>query len=476
MTDTLPDAATRALVGQTDLAPIGSHRAGGMHTSYTAAHIEPKRRRYYLSTTAKFWLAFAFATAWMGVSIYISLPWIHTLASHISLVPAIITVTLLAFVPGHLVSFMAAAVLLDRQPKLTTMRPTTPLTVLVAARNEVDAIGGTIEYLARQDYDGPLHVVLIDNGSTDGTSERAREVADQTGLDLTVLLETTPGKSHALNRGLEFATTPLIVTVDADTLLHKSALRVLVARLESAPPDVLAVAGNVQVRNSREGVWARLQSCDYLLGIAAVKRVQGMFQGTLVAQGAFSLYRTEPVREVNGWPDAIGEDIVLTWELIRRGRVFYEPLALAFTSAPATFRSLGRQRSRWARGMIEGIRSVPPWRQRRFIPLALTAVDLVIPLLDLAYVFLWIPGLALALTGRFWIVGPVTIAVMPLTLVLYATLYRFQNRGVLRPLGLVPRRDKRSMVLFLIAYQALMSGMSVIGYGQEVFRLRRSWK
>lgn len=437
---------------------------------------EKERRRFYLSTTAKFWLAFGFATLWMGLSIWISLPWIRSLADHITLIPAILAVALLAFIPGHLVSFMAASVLLDRQPKLVNARPTTPITVLIAARNEVDAIGGTVEYLARQDYDGALHVVLIDNGSTDGTAERARAVAVEYDLDLTVLVETTPGKSHALNRGLHYASTPLIVTVDADTLLHPSALRILVARLESAPDDVLAVAGNVQVRNSRESLWSRLQSCDYLLGIAAVKRVQGMFQGTLVAQGAFSLYRTAPVREVHGWPDAIGEDIVLTWELMRRGRIFYEPMALAFTSAPTGLRALGRQRSRWARGMIEGIRSVPPWRQRRLVAVALTAVDLVIPVLDLAYIFLWIPGLALAFTGRFWLVGPVTIAVMPITLALYGMLYRFQNRGVLRPLGLVPRRDKRGMVLFLFGYQAMMSAMSVIGYSQEVLRTRRRWK
>jgi cellulose synthase/poly-beta-1,6-N-acetylglucosamine synthase-like glycosyltransferase len=74
-----------------------------------------------------------------------------------------------------------------------------------------------------------------------------------------------------------------------------------------------------------------MQEWDYFLGIASVKRMQGLYQGTLVAQGAFSLYRTKALRAAGGWPDAIGEDIVLTWRLIggplpevprlRRGRV-----------------------------------------------------------------------------------------------------------------------------------------------------------
>lgn len=449
---------------------------GGMQRRYVPRHEPVRQRRFYLSTTAKFWIALTIANLWTALSVWVSLSWIGELAVHVTLVPAIITVTLLAFVPGHLVSFLAAAVLLDRQPRFAPDRGRTAVTVLIAARNEATAIGDTIRYLAGQDYRGQLQVVLVDNGSTDGTADIARTAARRHGLRLQVLTETTPGKSNALNRGLLATTTSLVITVDADTLLHRSAVRVLVARLRSGPPDLLAVAGNVQVRNSRESIWTRVQTWDYLLGIAAVKRAQGLFQGTLVAQGAFSAYRADALRSAGGWPDAIGEDIVLTWKMMQHGRVFYEPLALAYTTAPATLQALSRQRSRWARGMIEGIRSVPPWRQRTFIAVALTSIDLAIPFLDLGYVLLWWPGVALALSGRFWVVGPMTIAVIPMTLLLYWVLYRYQHRHVLAPLGLGPRRDKRGLVIFLLGYQLLMSTASVLGYGQELLRLRRSWK
>lgn len=451
-------------------------RRGGMHRAYVRPDRPSRVRRFYVSTTAKFWIALSVANVWTALSIWVSLSWIRGLAVHVTLVPAIVTVTLLAFVPGHLVSFLAAAVVLDRQPRFRADRSTPAVTVLIAARNEAAAIGDTVRYLAGQDYPGQLRVILVDNGSTDDTARVARRSARKAGLRLQILTELTPGKSNALNRGLLAATTPLVITVDADTLLHRSAVRLLISRLESGPPDVLAVAGNVQVRNSRESIWTRVQSWDYLLGIAAVKRAQGLFQGTLVAQGAFSLYRAEALRAAGGWPDAIGEDIVLTWKMMQNGRVFYEPLALAYTSAPATLHSLSRQRSRWARGMIEGIRCVPPWRQRSFIAVALTSIDLAIPFLDLAYVFLWWPGVVLACTGRFWVVGPMTIAVVPMTLLLYGVLYRYQHRQVLVPLGLRPRRDKRGLVLFLLGYQLLMSTVSILGYGQELLRLRRSWK
>ncbi|GJM82317.1 hypothetical protein HMSSN139_48130 [Paenibacillus sp. HMSSN-139] len=192
--------------------------------------------------------------------------------------------------------------------------------------------------------------------------------------------------------------TELMITLDADTLLHKLAIKHIVSRMEAAPPDVCAVAGAVLVRNSRHNFWAKLQEWDYFLGIASIKRLQGMFQGTLVAQGAFSLYKTEAVRAVQGWPDAIGEDIVLTWKfLAQRWRVYFEPLAVAFTDVPESFRHLVRQRSRWARGMIEALKMLKPWNHSSVYAKYLTGCNLLMPYLDLVYTFCWLPGLVLRL-------------------------------------------------------------------------------
>src|SRR3954447_1133367 len=402
-----------------------------------ASELRPYRK-WYLATHHRFVIAFGLATLWMGASLWLSLPWIRELGSHIGIVAAVVVVTFVALVPGHLVAFLVAGMLFDRQPALVAVHPTTPVTVLVAARNEADTIAETLEYLGAQDYDGHLRVLLIDNGSTDDTEEIARAAAAASGANLTVLREEKAGKNFALNAGLATVDTPLVITVDADTLLQRSAVRLLVSRLQNSPPDVVAVAGHLMVRNSRGGFWARLQVWDYLLGIAAVKRVQGLFQGTLVAQGAFSGYRTDALRDAGGWPAAIGEDIVLTWQLLRSGRVYYEPLALGFTGVPTTLRQLSRQRSRWARGMLEGLEAVPPWLQRRWMIRALAMVDVAIPFLDVAYVAVWLPGVVLACFGYFWVVGPMTLAVIPLTLLLYLLLFRRQKRTVFEPLGLTP--------------------------------------
>jgi biofilm PGA synthesis N-glycosyltransferase PgaC len=435
------------------------------------------QRRLYVPVPWKLALAQVVALGWLGVSVWLSLPWLGDLAGAVGPVAAVLVVALVAYLPGWLVAFLAASLLLDRQPLIRTTHPTVPVTVLIAARNEAERIEETIAYIARQDYPGPIRVLLADNGSTDGTRAIAEAFGAASCLDVRCIVEPRPGKCHALNSGLEAVETELVITLDADTLLHPKAIRQLVARLLSSPADVKAVAGSVLVRNSRDSLWTRMQEWDYFLGIASVKRMQGLYQGTLVAQGAFSLYRTQAVLAAGGWPDAIGEDIVLTWQLMRQGaRVYYEPSAVAFTVAPARLVHFARQRARWARGMIEGLRSVKPWNQPRWLLRFLTGVDLLIPALDVAYALVWLPGLLLAATGRYWIVGPYTVAVLPLTLLVNAILYRYQRRRVFNLLGLRVRRNTLGFVAFVLTYQMLMSPVSVAGYVQELLGLRRRWK
>lgn len=439
---------------------------------------EPARsRRVYVPVAGKFAIAVAFAVVWLGVAVVLSLPWHVELTDEVGPVAAWIVIALLAYLPGFLVAFLAASLFLDRQPPLRVRNPTTGVTIVIAARNEEAGIADTIRYVARSDYDGPVTVLLADNGSTDATADVARATATELGLELEIIHETTPGKAHALNRALESVSTPYVVTVDADTLLHPEALRRLVSRLESAPTDTVAVAGSVLVRNSRVNLLTRMQEWDYYLGIAAVKRMQGMYQSTLVAQGAFSLYRTESVRNVGGWPDAIGEDIVVTWRLMANGdRVYTEPTAVAFTDVPGELRHFMRQRARWARGMFEGIRAVPPWRQARPLARLVAGIDLMIPLLDIGYALIFLPGIVLFALGVPAIVSLWTLVVLPVTLLVYGVLRRHQRVHVFGPLGLLVRRNRVGYLAFLLVYQVLCSLAALAGYAQELVGTRRRWK
>ncbi|WP_041100871.1 glycosyltransferase [Bacillus badius] len=435
------------------------------------------RGRYYLTVTAKFWISHAISAGWMIFSIYLSLPWLKDLASIVSLPAAILIIGGIAYIPGYMSAFLVASLLLDRQPVFKDEYPSDSVSLLIAAYNEEQSIFDTLKYVADQDYMGEIQVFVINNHSTDDTEEEIMRAKRELDLNITIFHESQPGKFHALNNGLQYVVTPYVITLDADTVLHPSAVRYLVSRIKSSPPDVCAVAGSMLVRNSRKTIWTRVQEWDYFLGIASIKRLQGLYQGTLVAQGAFSLYKTECVQEVQGWPDAIGEDIVLTWRLLKKGwKVYFEPLAVAFTDAPTTLGHFAKQRSRWARGMIEGLNEIKPWKQPQVYTKYLTGINLVMPYLDFVYTFCWLPGLILAFFGFYWIAGPMTLLVLPLTVISYGLLYMYQKNYVFNNLDLRIRKNKLGFVLFILFYQMIMSPVSVWGYLQELFKSKRVWE
>ncbi|ATW24033.1 glycosyltransferase family 2 protein [Candidatus Formimonas warabiya] len=438
--------------------------------------IKHGKKTFYIPVKTKFTISMIMALMWVMLSIYLSLPWMRELAFHIGLLFSILIIGGIAYIPGYMNAFMVFSLLLDRQPPLKDDQPEKHVTILIACYNEEKRIRNTLKYIAAQDYQGQISVVVIDNNSKDYTEEVALKAAEEMQIEVCVIQEPTSGKSFALNTGLQYVETEYVLTLDADTLLHPSAVRYIVSRMETAPEDVCAVAGTILVRNSRSTWLAKIQEWDYFLGIASTKRLQGLFQGTLVAQGAFSIYQTSAIKMAGGWPDAIGEDIVLTWSFLRKNRrVYFEPLAVAFTDVPVVLKHFFRQRSRWARGMIEALRLFKPWKQPVYSVKYLTGCNLIMPYLDFVYTFCWIPGLVLAFGGYYWIVGVTTLFVIPLSLLQNYILYCYQKK-VFGTLHLKIRRNVLGFVLFVLCYQILMSPISVWGYIQEVFRLPRTWK
>src|SRR2546428_12138180 len=135
----------------------------------------------------------------------------------------------------------------------------------------------------------------------------------------------------------------MLVCMDADAFLHPQALKRIVARFLTDPAETAAVAGCVLVKNSRSTFMTRLQEWDYFIGISSAKRQQSLYQGTLVVQGAFSAFRTKLLRAHEGWSSVIGEDIVLTWSLIKSGwRIGFELTVIGFTVAPENMKGFYR--------------------------------------------------------------------------------------------------------------------------------------
>ncbi|MGA5516844.1 polysaccharide deacetylase family protein [Streptomyces pseudogriseolus] len=231
---------------------------------------------------------------------------------------------------------------------------TQPVTVLVPAYNEAKCIENTVTSLMASDH--PIEVLVIDDGSTDGTAR----IVEAMGLpNVRVIRQLNAGKPAALNRGLANARYDIVVMMDGDTVFEPSTVRELVQPF--ADPKVGAVAGNAKVGNkdSLIGAW---QHIEYVMGFNLDRRMYDILRCMPTIPGAVGAFRKSALEPIGGMSDdTLAEDTDVTMALHRAGwRVVYAENARAWTEAPETVQQLWSQRYRWSYGTMQAI-----WKHRR---------------------------------------------------------------------------------------------------------------
>jgi biofilm PGA synthesis N-glycosyltransferase PgaC len=437
-------------------------------------------RRLYLSVRVKFVIALCVAFAWTGFSVFLAQPWLRDLTALTNAFFALWALTFIAFVPGFMNAFLATSLLLDRRPARRSCLVYPGVSLLVAAYNEEAGIGATLASIASLNYRGPIEALVLNDGSTDATVAKFEQACAQLAFAPNICVRLLDfshnrGKAAVLNSGLDAASHDLVCTIDGDSRLRSDSLTEIVERYLSDPPGTAAVAGAVLVRNSRASLITAAQEWDYFHGISAVKRMQSMYHGTLVAQGAFSLYRKDALEEVGGWPESVGEDIVMTWAMLQKGyRVGYAEDAIVFTDAPTTFRQFYQQRKRWSRGLIEAMqRHRKLLFKKRLSTLFVWWNCLFLPL-DWTFTFIFIPGLIAALFRYYWVAGPQTLLLLPLALVWNGVIFRIQS-DMFRAKGLKVRRNLGGLLFYVLVYAIVMQPVCLWGYISELTGQRKKW-
>ncbi|MDQ2833407.1 MAG: glycosyltransferase [Acidobacteriota bacterium] len=227
--------------------------------------------------------------------------------------------------------------------------------VLIPAYNEDKVIVRTIRSVLKSSYPN-IRIIVIDDGSSDRTSEIAREAypAEIEAGRLTVLRKPNGGKADALNYALERIDEEVYIGIDADGVIAHDAIAMLVPHF--ANPSIGAVAGNAKVGN-RVNLWTRWQALEYITSQNFERRALDLFDVVMVVPGAIGAWRTAAVRAGGGYhSNTVAEDADLTMNLLEQGFcVIYEDRALAFTEAPSNADGLARQRFRWSFGILQAI-------------------------------------------------------------------------------------------------------------------------
>jgi cellulose synthase/poly-beta-1,6-N-acetylglucosamine synthase-like glycosyltransferase len=224
----------------------------------------------------------------------------------------------------------------------------TSASVIVPAYNEELTLANCLASLDRQTFDG-LEIIVVDDGSTDGTEELARQLAGTMRTPTRVLSKPNGGKASALNFGLAHAAGDVVICVDADSILAPDAVAHIVEPFGN--PAIGAVGGIVKVANDTT-LLGRQQALEYISGLSIQRAAFAQVDSIQVLSGAISAFRATDLRGIGGYsPDTIVEDFDVTLAIQRAGhRAVLHPKAVAYTEGPLTIRDLLRQRHRWTYG------------------------------------------------------------------------------------------------------------------------------
>lgn len=224
------------------------------------------------------------------------------------------------------------------------------VSVLIPAFNEAKVIEASIARILDSKH-VKLEVVVIDDGSTDGTSDI---VSEKFSNDPRVRLLTLAngGKARAINAGLALATGEVVVALDADTHFEPETIAKLARWF--ADEKVGAVAGNAKVGN-RINLITRWQALEYITAQNLERRALAALDCITVVPGAVGAWRRSALIELGGFPvDTLAEDQDLTIAMQKAGyRAIFDADAIAWTEAPDTVRGLAKQRFRWSFGTLQ---------------------------------------------------------------------------------------------------------------------------
>ncbi len=272
-----------------------------------------------------------------------------------------------------------------------------PITMLVPAYNESATIEASVTAMLTLEYRS-YEVVVVNDGSKDDTIERLQHAFDlyevpriypetiptkplravyrsRTRSRLLVLDKENGGKADSLNAAINASRFPLVIAVDADTLIEPDALLRL-TRPFLLGREIAAVGGTVRVANNCTVADGRVtdarvprrllpgvQVVEYLRAFLFGRLGWNRLGGNLIISGAFGLFRKEYVAAIGGYrTTSIVEDLDLVVRLhryLRAHKIRYEmpfiPDPVAWTEVPESSKVLSRQRERWHRGLIAAI-------------------------------------------------------------------------------------------------------------------------
>ena len=226
------------------------------------------------------------------------------------------------------------------------------VTIIVPCFNEELTVESTISSLLNLDYPREkLSIIVVDDGSTDGTRSRLMQFKDCSRINL--LWKKNGGKHTALNLALKLVESDLVGCLDADSFVNTNALKKIVPFFDNA--DIMAVTPSIKVYNPTT-VLQYVQKVEYSWGIF-LRRMLSSLGALYVTPGPFSIFRTKVFQELGGYRHAHHtEDLEMALRLQKNHyKIVNSHGAHVYTTTPLRFPTLFKQRVRWTYGFLNNV-------------------------------------------------------------------------------------------------------------------------
>jgi cellulose synthase/poly-beta-1,6-N-acetylglucosamine synthase-like glycosyltransferase len=256
-----------------------------------------------------------------------------------------------------------------RLPKPTDDRP--PVDIIVPAYNEAENIARLLKSIdvAAEQYGGPVHVVVSNDGSSDDTESIAwEEIFQYQHATGRVLNAPNGGQAAALNRGLAVTKAEIVIRIDADCVMGPDALVYSIPWFRD--PEIGSVGAMEEPRTDTVTWFHRLRVLETVFQFRFARLGQSVVDGIVVIPGTFTAFRRDPVILAGGYPQGMnGEDCDLTMQIGRLGyRTVVDPRIRSYEDVPRSAGEFVEQRTRWARAGFHASARHEPLRAGSFGP------------------------------------------------------------------------------------------------------------
>ena len=223
------------------------------------------------------------------------------------------------------------------------------VTLFIAAYNEKEFIAEKIKNSRELEYPAnKLHMIWITDGSDDGTPE---VLFNYEGIEVHHLPQRS-GKIGAMNRGMHFVKTPVVVFCDANTLLGSESIRRIVKLFSD--PKVGCVSGEKRIFGKDKDAAAGAGEGLYWKYESTLKKWDAELYSVVGAAGELFAIRTELFQEVER--DTLLDDFIISLRVAQKGfTIQYDPEAYAIETASANVKEELKRKVRISAGGIQSV-------------------------------------------------------------------------------------------------------------------------